>query len=619
MIKNSLLAALMLSSALINTEANAGFMDIFSSKSNKVSSAAVKDVFSGLKFNYLDQEDRLLIINDFLKTVEIEYALLPLKAERIGLDFKKIKTDAIAAEMQEANITLNPQDKKDEFAREKVAFLQANSNMDFMDRMQALVANFKDTHFSIQEKISRPIVYNGLRLYRLQGKIYVGSIENKVLSLASKGSGGTSFSDIRIGDEVLAIDGVPVEKKIEELKKYISGSSDQYIDSEAVLALTIRNFKYEKKNYVTIAFRNAGVFKMPIFANKAMSATPRLDAITYFNKYNIPSDTTSIGLTYDRATNKWNDSGLTFEGYSPRRLHLNLKGLTEYKGADGTPAIRTGYYISKGKTYGVMQLLTFYTPTATNGTTTVTFIEAVRNFILELKENESPLILDLRLNGGGYGNYPAAVLSLLAGPDVIYPGHTSGLRMTHYIRQIYEPELYKVIMGEDQSIGATADEIQTIISETLDNRLEYAPMFAGSPILPDPLVKGFTNKVVALISPDCISACDMMSFLLKESKRATIIGTTSNGTGAGFVSNDQINATWEDPLKMFTAQVPNNLFGRPGPTADINIFEADSVSKLCSENKPTIADIQYSPTAVDFGKNSVGWLQKATEVLETLK
>jgi hypothetical protein len=618
MIKNSLLAALLLSSALINTEANAGFMDIFSSKNNKVNSASVKDVFSGLKFNYLDQEDRLLIVNDFLKTIELEYALLPLKAERIGLDFKKIKSEAIAAEMLEANVVLNPQDKKDEYAREKIAFLQASSNMDFMDRMQALVANFKDTHFSVQEKISRPIIYNGLRLYRLLGKIYVGSIENKVLSLASRGS-GTNFSDIKIGDEVLAIDGVPVEKKIEELKKYIAGSSEQYIDSEAVLALTIRNFKYEKKNYVTISFRNAGVFKMPIFANKAMTTTPRLDAITYFNKYSIPSDTTSIGLTYDRATNKWNDSGLTFEGYSPRKLHLNLKGLTEYKGADGTPAIRTGYYISKGKTYGVMQLLTFYTPTATNGTTTVSFIEAVRNFILELKENESPLILDLRLNGGGYGNYPAAVLSMLAGPGIYYPGHTSGLRMTHYIRQIYEPELYKVIMGEDQTIGATADEIQNIITETLDNHLEYAPMFAGSPILPDPLVKGFSNKIVALISPDCISACDMMSFLLKESKRATLIGTNSNGTGAGFVSNEEINATWEDPLKMFTAQVPNNLFGRPGPTADISIFEADSVSKLCSENKPTVADIQYSPTAIDFGKNSVGWLQKATEVLETIK
>jgi C-terminal processing protease CtpA/Prc len=618
MIKNSLFAAVLLSSALIQTDANAGFLDIFSRNNSKVHSEAVKDVYSGLKFNYLDQEDRLLIVNDFLKTVELEYALLPLKIERIGLDFKKLKSEAIAAEMLETDITLAAEDKKDEYAREKIAFLQANSNMDFMDRMQALVASFKDTHFGIQEKINRPIIYSGLRLYRLQGKIYVGSIERKFLSLAGKGS-GTDFSDIKIGDEVLAIDGVPVEKKIEDLKKYIAGSSEQYVDSNAVLALTIRNFKYEKKNFVTFTFRNAGIYKLPIFANKAMTATARLDAITYFNKYKIPSDTTAIGLTYDKPTNKWNDSALTFDGYSPRKLHLNLKGMTEYAGADGTPAIRTGYYISKGKTYGVLQLLTFYSPTAQNGTTTIPFLDAVRNFILELKENESPLIIDMRLNGGGYGNYPAAVLSMLAEQGTVYPGSTTGLRMTHFIRQIYEPELYKEIMGEDQTIGATADEIQNIISDTLDKHLDYAPMFANSPIMPDPIVRGFSNKVVALVTPDCISACDMMSFLLKESKRATIIGTNSNGTGAGFISTEAISASWEDPLKMFTAQVPNNLFGRPGPTAAVNIFEEGSVSKLCSENKATVADIQYSPTVIDFAKNSVGWLQKATEVLETPK
>src|SRR2546427_801022 len=58
----------------------------------------VRDVYAGVKFNYLDHQDRLMILNDFLASVKLDYALLPLKKERIGLDFEKLKADAILAE-----------------------------------------------------------------------------------------------------------------------------------------------------------------------------------------------------------------------------------------------------------------------------------------------------------------------------------------------------------------------------------------------------------------------------------------------------------------------------------------------------------------------------------------
>ena len=38
---------------------------------------------------------------------------------------------------------------------------------------------------------------------------------------------------------------------------------------------------------------------------------------------------------------------------------------------------------------------------------------------------------------------------------------------------------------------------------------------------------------------------------------------------------------------------------------------------MCSENKPTIAEVQYSPTMVDVARNNLGWLQKAAQVLES--
>lgn len=612
----SVLLSLAFSTLLSTQASHAG---LFSNPVKKIPTAGVKDVYSGLKFHYYDQDDRLLILNDFLKTVELEYALLPLKAKRIGLDFNKLKAEAIAREQKAENIFIAAADRSKVEERERVSFLQARSNMEFLDRMQALAAEFQDTHFSIQEKIARPFVYTGLRMFRIDGKVVVGSIETKLMGLASKLS-GTDFSRIRIGDEVLAVNGIPVEEKVNELKKYISGSSDEFSDYQAIRSLTIRNNNYDASNSVTITFKDAGVFKLPLFANTPVSSTPRLDAMTFFAKYKIPSDAATIGLSFDNSSKQWLDSAMAFQGYTPVKLHLNLKGLTEMTGDDGAPALRTGYYMEKGKTYGVLQILTFMTRNVKTENGTVSFIDGIRSFISELKENQLPLILDLRVNGGGNGNLPAQVLSVLAEEGAIYPGATSGFRMTSYMRQLQEPSFHQEVVGEDQSFGLTLDEMVNFFQRTIDERKEYTPMFAGEVIPFDTQkVNGFNNKIVALVTASCISACDKMSFLLKSSGRATIIGTHSNGTGAGFLSSGELNTKWEDRLRVLETQVPNYLFGIPGKSYETTVFDENSVEEMCSENRPTIADIHYAPTMLDVAKNNIGWLQKAAQVLETLE
>lgn len=579
--------------------------------------SSLSDVYSGVKFNYLDKADRLLILNDFLKTVELEYALLPLKKKLIGLDFEKLKTDAIAAENSAADFLLSGLDRTKAEARDRVAFLQAKSNMDFFDRMVAIAAQFKDTHFGMGEKIPRPLIYSGLRFYRIQGAIVLGSVETKFLKMAMKVS-GVDYSRLAIGDQVLAIDGVDVEAKVKELKPFISGSSEEFIDSQAVRSLTLRNVKYPEKNYMTVMFKNAGIFKFPIFANSSQGEAPRVDAITYFNKIGIPSDATNIGLNYNPDSKQWTDDGLKFDGFSPAKLHLHLKGLTEYLDDSKQPGMRTGYYIKNGKTYGVLQLLTFYTKNFTNGENVQTFADAIRGFISELKDEDIPLILDLRRNGGGNGNLPAVVLGILLDENTVLPGASSGFRMTSYMRQIQEASLHQEVVAEDLTFGVTMDEMKDFMQKTIDEQKDYTPMFANEIVITDPAVGGYSNKIVALVTADCISACDKMSFLLKASKRATIIGTHSNGTGAGFLSmSSEFNTKWSDPLHIFDTQVPNYLFGRPGDNFMTTVFEEGSEEKLCSENRPTIADVQYSTTMKDLAKNNIGWLEKAAEVIES--
>lgn len=368
-----------------------------------------------------------------------------------------------------------------------------------------------------------------------------------------------------------------------------------------------------------ITFKNAGTFKLPIFVNNAKGSTPRLDAITFFEKYKIPSDTVAIGMTFDKTTNTWNDSNLTFAGYSTRLLAANLKGVTEYADDAGSAALRTGYFIQKGKTYAVMQLMTFYTKNLKTATgQPAPFIETIRKFIMEVKEQEVPLVIDLRVNGGGNGSFPAQILSLLAPKDTVYAGPTAGYRMTQYMRNIQEPSNYQEIVAEDITTGLTLDEFMGVFENTLADHKEYTPMMSFGSIPTDPRVGGFENKIVALVTPDCVSACDKMSFLLKTTGRAVIIGTHSNGTGAGYLSTEDFNTQWEDRLKVLSTQFPNYLFGRPGDSVDTTIFGEQSVEELCSENKPTVADIPYSSKIIDLARGNLGWLQKAAQVLDVM-
>jgi hypothetical protein len=619
MIKTSILSAVLMTSALLNSsEAKARAFDPLAAEV-KVNSGLLRDVYSGIKFHYLDRKDRIMIVNDFLNTVDLDYALLPLKEKRIGLNFKQLREDAIAAEMAAEDFTLVGIDRKNEELRARVSFQQASSNMDFLDRMQLLVSKFKDTHFGIGETIARPYTYMGLRLFRVNGKIIVGSIDKKFIAMVEKLS-GTDFSQIRIGDEVKSIDDVAVEDRINELRPYVDSSTPEFTDMGAVRALTLRNFKYDKKNFMKIEFKSAGTYKMPLYVNNPADSTPRLDAITYFEKIKIPSDSTSIGIAFDKTTGKWTDSAtMSFQGYSVYNLKENLKGVTELNDDGGAPAIRTGYFIQKGKTYAVMQLMTFSTRNVKNTVTDaeMPFLDAIRAFALDAKQNELQVILDLRVNGGGNASFPAAVLKIFSEEKAEYGGPTRGYRVTSYMRNIEEPGYYQQVEGEDVSEGLVYDDLRNIMDEALNEGKVYAPMYNTGTVRADARVGGFAQKMVVLVTPNCISACDMTSFLFQESKRATLIGTSSNGTGAGYRSSSELNTQWTDPLRVLTTNVPNFLFGRPGLEIEKSVYGENSVEELCSENIPAVADVKYSTTMLDIARGNLGWLQKAAQVLDS--
>jgi len=566
--------------------------------------AVEKSAFSGSRFFYYDMEDRVEVLNDIYKQTKAEYALWEIKKRRIGVDGDQVFTDAI--ELEKSIVDTNE------------PFLQARANLDFITRVKETIAKFQDTHFGIRPLLNTPWVLNGLDANLVEGKIIVTGFYDKVLAKTiSLSDDGTRISKIDIGDEVVSIDGVKATEFAASLEKFIDGSSEGFRKKTAGNLVMARYFDYPTKPYSDFEIKVKKLDKvikvrLPWYAS---DKTDRKDALYYFKQAGFP--------TLDAFRFKWNetkrtwekDRSLKFRGFNGAALPHGAIELENWTSAavGGSSIVRSALILEDAKAYGFLQINSFSVRELFKGTDKKDFISAIRGAVKYFKEQNLQIILDLRNNGGGNGNFPEQVLSLLTEEDKVYQNTTWAKRITRYTRQFIDyyltDELYREISNE-QFWQEMMDQIYISVNENND----HTPAITEGIVEADKLVKGFDKKIVALISPSCISACDIMSMLLKDSKRATLIGTTSNGTGAGYWSNDKLSTNFEDRYHIFNTNIPNSLFGYPGE-AGIGVYGKDSAYELNSENRPVLADIEYLETMKDIKKDSEGWIKKAIEVL----
>lgn len=577
--------------------------------------AALKDQFSGAEFLYLDQNDRSAVVGDLRNMTIDNYALLSIKAARgIVPDAKKMFDDAIAKEAQIENIG------------DADVLGQARSNLLFLDRIRVVIANFQDSHFSSSPMVARPTILNGLEVRRVDGDIRVATKRSQILEFdGSHAIDPAAYKSIAIGMKVISIDGVPALKAAEALLPFISASTPSSRDMWAAAALSQRSFSYPEKSYADWEFAtdNGQTLKvrLPFFYSNTVT---RKDAL-FFLKAKGFQPLNDLRLNWSEKDRGWAyNRAITVEGFVPQGAPAGLVGEQVWSGVSsentvGGPTFRTGYLMKAGKVYGVLQVFEFSSQkvTQSNAEAAVAFDQPVVNFVKSLKQAETPLIIDLRTNGGGDPMNSIAILAAIAKKDGVYPSTNRALRVTRVIRQMLEledagklPDLNKF------NYDATSlQELRAAVAE----RREYTTAFTlTDDVKANPAVGGYEQKIVALITPMCISACDGMALLLKASKRATLIGTMTNGTGAGFIGNDQFDGShFRDRLQLVSLRIPNRLFGPGGETGRRVFNDPDAYIKYNSENQPPVADVNYIESAGDIQSSSVKWFDKALEVLNT--
>lgn len=563
-------------------------------------------------FYYYSQSQRINTLESLGSAVESRYSLWEIKQVNMGIDGKKLFKAAIEQEKM--------------FIDVEAPLAKAESNINFHGRVKKLIASFKDTHFSGKENTPLPNVLNGLKINPITEdgivKAIITAKSKKIMELHQAQGGEGMYSLISVGDEVLAIDGVNITEVISKIKLYIAGSSKGFIASAAVRNLSRRNFNYPTKNYSewTIKPKYGSEYKvrLPWFVDK----TSRRDVKVFFaaKKFQELKD---LYYSWNEEKMKWIESEkLNYTGYSRFDAPNGLMNISEWNSEDSVE-LRTGYFIKKGKSYGYLQLFSFTNSylTKKDGSEKSfgNVVSIFKDFIKELKTNNTPLIFDLRVNFGGNSAIAIQNLSSMAKLLDSYPSRTIAYRTTQFMQQVFNTSEYDPALAGTQEFN----DMDMVIAE-FDHAVSIGKKYTNIMLQTDPItadkgVGGYELPVVSLISPWCISACDNQAFLMKSSNRVTLIGEPANGTGAGFKGNRYHGTGFVDPLFIVKVRIPNYLFGLP-IVSDQRVLEDTDGSLLFknnSENKAVTPHLDFNYSRSSYQDNSADWIKKAIEVINT--
>lgn len=576
---------------------------VFTDYSTRMSASG----FSGTQLLDADRDMRVQVVQQFKSAVVNHYANLELKNKRIRAE-DGTPFDSIAHLDQCIETEKNTAD---------------TSDIAFIDRMRICVAAFQDTHFAASARTPIAGVSTGFLVRNVGGKYLITARQTELLKYVEQSTGLRDLDRVlAIGNEVLEVDGQTPAQLAERYKKYISASSVGFRQSRADGAIFNRNFDYPTKRTVTVKIKSSLKtydFEFPWWASN--TAKERLDVSEYFLKLGIPvSDRVRMMQDKDGKTD-WRAVPLAFKGYlnsDPLIADDIFRPLVPFKSEAGAIAARLGTMTTPSLNFCYAQLLTFSVETLIGPDgVSQPYIDTIRKFVKSCKAANLNLVMDLRSNGGGNGSFPGKILSLLTPMGATLGSKVMSFRvnstsMRLITSMIDHPEIAARNLGDVDS--RFFDEIISASNARLA-MTNAIPESKGTEADSD--VGGYEGKIVVLVTPDCVSACDGMAAILKRSGRAIVLGTHTNGTGAGFQGSKAVDSGFNDTFDELAIQIPNYQFGYTlKGFAILKTFPYTQVEdEYFTENKPTLADVTVEPTFDDVVGKKNSWLDAVLTAL----
>lgn len=549
----------------------------------------------------LSPQDRLQIMCDLKSGFLQKYASYYLKKDTAGIDLEK-NFNLCAWREYETKDT---------------------SRLHFSDRVLECLAKTRDTHVYGALAAPRPAVATVFTMAHIQGKNYITVLNQRLIARLKQGNDEVppDIDEIlAVGNEVLEIDGMSVDQAALNLRRYISSSSLDYAIYASYASLTMRDFSYPTSSVVEFKIKKpTGEVRQVALPWWSYFVGPDIEAEQYFRNLGIPK-VNDLQWVYDPAAHRYlkDDDAFGSKGWGFSIPLYSGKDINVLLGSSGSPAIRFGITTSdKGQKFCYLQIRTFLEKdliSATDDSVRTTFVDALKASVLTCKKENVPMVLDLRSNPGGIGDYPPYFMSLLARTGESTVGVAQTLRVDKMSSQVMNELLNpdRVAFTDLDNPSAFSSTALEAYKNALRNNQPYMDWIYGKDLAPDSDINGYNGKIVALVTPACVSACDITSRLLKNSKRATLLGTHANGTGAGFMGGESF---LKDSLGILNVEIPNFLFSIPAAKSDITVMDFSANKSMVIENNPTMADVNYEPSLTDITQGNKDLKAKIYSIL----
>jgi hypothetical protein len=543
-------------------------------------------------YDRCDQVERVRIACDLKDAVQDHYSGFYLKNQRLShFDSESHLNDCVKLEASTTD----------------------NDEVAFTDRMKACVAGFQDTHFRLETVRALPMIQAPILVTRVQGHYYITGMISRLLTGA--------LAQLTYGTEILAVDGQDISTAAAALVSYIPASSREYADDMAARALFMRQFAYPTKSSVKIKAKltSGQAGEKTIEAELPwtyLTSADRLDTHALFVKAKIsPTNNSTLFNSWQEYSSAIPVFAKTASGSD---LDVYARGAA---GSDPSAALRTGIVSIQGQQVGYLQILTFNSPTVYGGTRadqSIAWLDAVRGFVKSVKAAGLNLVIDLRWNDGGDPALADQLLGILAETGKAYGGGAMAYRTTDSEKGLLWGEGSSDLPAS-MTTYFTTSELARIFSDASQAKAQETPILVNGDIQADPQVGGYSGQITALISDQCISACDRMAALLDRSGRATLLGTPSNGTGLGYAS-ESLFYGWSDWHGLLSVKIPAHIFGVApkalGTNAQDHILPFDSnADAYLTENRPTSPKKSFEPSIQDIMLQGTGW---ASAIQKTL-
>jgi hypothetical protein len=487
----------------------------------------------------------------------------------------------------------------------------------FYDRMRRCTAAFEDGHLILSVPGDLPPVALGVGL-RLAGggTVHVATRAPALVRwLEDEGGVPDAGALLAPGTEVLAIDGVPVRDALAELARHLPASSTAAGLERAVDALTQRDFAYPRAPVARLTVRSAGSRRelaLPWWIAPGAERNPLVAA--YLRRTPLRSG----DLLRWSATPRWatRDPAAGPSRGDPILAPADAALLRDHTGDAGHVAARLGEgKASDGRPFCYAQLLTLHTQTlAAPGAERRPLVATVAEFARGCGARGLDLVLDLRQNEGGYIAHSTALARALARPGAAAARGALLLRANDHNERVFRERAPGAISRLWNGKRSEVEELLAALVDARERGERFTPAFVDAAPAPD--AAAFDGRVVALVAPTCMSACERLAALL-QGAGAILVGGPTEGAGGSQQEAKGVAARWVDASGRLAVSVPTAAMGvvPAGAGASRTTSAERFFSDLALENRPVVPDVPHATTVDDLTGGNAGWRAAAERAL----